>query len=287
MSSFKLHFHISNRLLRDERSKFSRPIVNLSIIGVALGLIIMILSVSITSGYKNEIRNKVIAMGSHIRISNYDMNYSFEPSPISRNQFFIEDLKRNSNIQSVQYYCTKVGIVKTDDQVEGIVLKGIDTSFLWDNFAKNIVEGNKIELKEEKVGCDILISRYLAQKLKLKVGDKVRTYFVQDPPMQRSFVVTGIYETGMPEFDKKFALVDLRHVQKLNNWDSLTVGGIEILIRDYDRLKEIGEEINGMIGYHLKAETIRQIYPEIFEWIDLFDTNVIVLMLITVFVCII
>jgi len=285
MSGFKIQFQLANKLLRDRESHYARPIVNLSIAGVALGLIIMIAAIAVTSGYKKEIRDKVIGMGSHIRISNYDNNYSFEPVPFERNQFFIKELRTNPDIKNLQYFSTKVGIIKTSNQVEGIVLKGIDTSFFWEDFEKNIIAGKKIQLPDTQAGKDILISSTLSKKLNIKVGDKVRTYFVQDPPMQRSFTVSGIFETGLPEFDEKYALVDLRHVQKLNQWSSNMIGGIEILIYDYDKIDEIGESVNNSIGYKLKAETIKQIYPEIFEWIALFDTNVIVLLIITIFVC--
>jgi lipoprotein-releasing system permease protein len=285
MSGFKIQFQLANKLLRDKDSHYARPIVNLSIAGVALGLIIMIAAIAVTSGYKKEIRDKVIGMGSHIRISNYDNNYSFEPVPFERNQFFIKELRENPDIKNLQYFSTKVGIIKTSNQVEGIVLKGIDTSFFWEDFEKNIIAGKKIILPDTQAGKDILISSTLSKKLNIKVGDKVRTYFVQDPPMQRSFTVSGIFETGLPEFDEKYALVDLRHVQKLNQWNSNMIGGIEILIYDYDKIDEIGESVNNSIGYKLKAETIKQIYPEIFEWIALFDTNVIVLLIITLFVC--
>lgn len=285
MSGFKIQFQLANKLLRDKESHYARPIVNLSIAGVALGLVIMIAAIAVTSGYKKEIRDKVIGMGSHIRISNYDNNYSFESVPFERNQFFIQELRDNPDIKNLQYFSTKVGIIKTSNQVEGIVLKGIDTSFFWEDFEKNIIAGKKIHLPDTQAGKDILISSKLSKKLNIKVGDKVRTYFVQDPPMQRSFTVSGIFETGLPEFDEKYALVDLRHVQKLNQWSSNMIGGIEILIYDYDNIDEIGESVNNSIGYKLKAETIKQIYPEIFEWIALFDTNVIVLLIITLFVC--
>lgn len=285
MSGFKLQFLLADRLSKDKGRNFSRPIVNISIIGVALGIITMIIAFTVTGGYKKEIRDKVIGMGSHIRISNYDNNYSFEPIPFERDQFFIDVLKENPQIENLQFFSTKVGIIKTEDQVEGIVLKGIDSTFYWNHFKNNIIEGAPIQITGEKASSDILISSKISKKLNLHTGDKIRTYFVQDPPMQRSFSISGIFETGLPEFDENFALVDLRHVQKLNGWDSTLVGGIEILISDYDKIDEVGNDVNDNIGYRLKAETIKQIYPQIFEWIALFDTNVIVLIFITLFVC--
>lgn len=287
MSKFKIHLLLARRLSKDKEQNLSRPIIRLSEIGVALGIATIIIAMAITTGYKNVIRDKVIGMGSHIRISNYDNNYSFEPIPFERDQFFIPELRNNPEIENLQFFATKVGIIKMEDQVEGIVLKGIDSSFYWKYFQQNIIEGNRINTDSTVAGQDILISSNLSRKLKINTGDKIRTYFVQDPPMQRSFTVSGIFETGLPEFDESFALVDLRHIQKLNGWDSTLVGGIEILISDYDKIDEIGNIVNHSIGFQLKAETVKQIYPQLFEWIALFDTNVLVLMIITIFICMI
>jgi len=245
------------------------------------------LALIITGGYKKVIREKIVGMGSHIRISNYDQNYSFDPIPFDRNQFFIKDLKLNPHVKNIQFYSTKVGILKTKDQVEGIVLKGIDSTFAWKEFSKCMLEGTPNFFNNSEPGKEIFISKKLSYKLKLHIGDKVAAYFVQDPPKQRSFIVSGIFSTGIPDYDDKFVLADLRHVQKLNGWDSSQVGGIELLIDDYSQIDKIGEKINLSIGYKLKAETIKQVYPNIFEWLVLFDTNVIVLLIITMFVCVI
>ena len=287
MSKYNLFFLLANRISRDKVHNLSRPIVNISTIGVALGVMTVLMAMAITSGYQTVIREKVVGMGSHIRISNYDSNYSFDATPFEKEQFFLQELRQNPDIAHIQFFATKVGVIKTDNQVEGVVLKGIDSSFYWAHFQQNIIEGKKITIEKEKAGSDILISSKLSKKLHLKTGDKVRTYFVQEPLMQRSFIVSGIFETGLPEFDESFALVDLRHVQKLNQWDSTMVGGIEILIRDYDKIDETGIFVNDRIGYHLKAETIKEIYPHLFEWIELLDTNVLVLMVIIMLVCVI
>jgi lipoprotein-releasing system permease protein len=287
MSKYNLFFLLANRISRDKTHNLSRPIVNISTIGVTLGVMMVLMAMSITSGYQTVIREKVVGMGSHIRISNYDDNYSFDATPFEKDQFFLQELLQNPDITHVQFFATKVGIIKTDNQVEGVVLKGIDSTFYFPHFQENIIEGENIKIEKEKAGNDILISSKLSKKLHLKTGDKVRTYFVQEPLMQRSFTVSGIFETGLPEFDESFALVDLRHVQKLNQWDSTMIGGIEILIEDYDKIDEIGMFVNEHIGYHLKAETIKEIYPHLFEWIALLDINVLVLMVIIISVCIV
>jgi lipoprotein-releasing system permease protein len=287
MSQFSFHWQLAHRILRENGNRFAKPIIRLSVCGVALGVVIMLIAIGVTSGYKQVIEDKVVAMGQHIRISHYDRNYSFEQIPITLNDTLLGDIHRNSEVIAVQPFATKVGIIKTADQVEGIVLKGVDKSFDGRQFFRNLLEGDTLQLNDTVADNHIILSKRLADKLQIKVGDKVRTYFVQDPPRQRSFVLSGIYETGLPEYDTKFALVDLRHVQKLNDWDSQQVSGIEVLTRDYNKIDEVGEQLHHQIDMNLKAETVKQIYPEIFDWIALFDTNVSVLLIITTCVCMI
>lgn len=278
---------LSKRLLKAKDNQYTRPIIKLSVAGIAICLIIIIIALSITSGYKNAIEKKMIDMGSHIQISNYDMNYSFNPKPFDKNQPFLQDLKSNPDIETFQYFSTKVGIIKTKDQVEGVVIKGVDSTYSWEHCKSNMIAGDILQVSDSQICKGVLMSKMLADRLQLKLGDKVYAYFVQDPPMQRRFILQGIFETGFPEYDSKFVIADLRHVQKLNGWDSNYVGGIEILIKDYDKLDEVGAFVNNHIGYQLKAETIKQIYPEIFQWTELFDTNVMVLLAITIFICVV
>ena len=287
MSQFQFHWQLAHRILRDKGNRFAKPIIRLSVCGVALGVTIMLMALGVTAGYKQVIEDKVVAMGQHVRISHYDRNYSFEQIPITLNDTLLNTIYSHPDVVAAQPFATKVGIIKTTDQVEGIVLKGVDKSFDGRQFSHNLVEGDTLQLGDSVADNHIIISKRLADKLQLHVGDKVRTYFVQDPPRQRSFTLSGIYETGLPEYDSKFVLVDLRHVQKLNDWDSLQVSGVEVLTRDYNNMDEVGEQLHHQIDINLKAETVKQIYPEIFDWIALFDTNVSVLLIITTCVCMI
>lgn len=280
-------YTLSSSLLKNKSNNYSRPIIKLTIAGVALGIVIMIVAIAITSGYKNAIRDKIIGMGAHIKISHYDRNYSFDQIPIEKAKSFNSVLLQNAEINHLQYTATKSGILKTSDQVEGVILKGIDDSFLWSNFENYIIEGEKMGYDDSIVGKEIIISSKFAKKLKLKIGDKIAAYFVQDPPKQRNFTIAAIYETGLPEYDDKIALVDLRQIQKLNNWNENQIGNIEVFTTDYDKIDETCEYVHSHIGYDLKAETIKELYPNLFQWINLFDTNVIVLMIITICVCII
>ncbi len=287
MSQFHFYNQLARRILHRENGRLAKPIVRLSMFGVSLGVTIMLIALGVTSGYKSIIQEKVVAMGQHISISHYDNNYSYEQIPIAFNDTLSETLRTVPEIIAIQPFATKVGIIKTTDQVEGVVLKGVDKAFDGVAFSKNLIEGDTLQLDDSTTNNNIIISKKLSEKLKLKLGDKARLYFVQDPPRQRSFTITGIYETGMPEFDSKFAIVDLKHVQKLNDWSPQQVGGVEILTSDYDKIDEVGEKLHHTIDINLKAETIKQKYPEIFDWIALFDTNVSVLLIITTIVCMI
>jgi lipoprotein-releasing system permease protein len=280
-------FALSKALLKSEQSNYSKPIVKITVVTVALGVTLMFVALFITAGYKKEIRDKMISLGAHIRISSVEENYSFDLMPFDRNQAFVNELSKNPHVKNMQFYATKVGILKTQDQVEGIVLKGIDSTFSWNLFHSHIIEGKPIMYSSDSVSNGILISKTLAAKLFLQAGDKVGAYFVQEPPRQRSFIVEGIFETQLPDVDERFILTDLRHVQKLNDWDSSQVSGIEILIDDYNIIDAIGQQLHSEIPYNLKAETIKQLYPNIFEWLALSDTNALVLLIITIIVCII
>jgi lipoprotein-releasing system permease protein len=279
-------FLLSKTLLKSEQSNYSKPIVKITIAGVALGVTLMLLTLFITAGYKNAIRDKMVSLGAHIRISSVEQNYSFDLLPFDRDQAFIDTLSKNSHIINMQFFATKVGIFKTKDQVEGIVLKGIDSTFSWKQFGTPLIAGNRLYF-EDSVSNKILISKMLAAKLHLQLGDKVNAYFVQEPPRQRSFIIEGIYQTDLPEMDTRFVFADLRQVQKLNDWESSQVSGIELLIDDYAHLDLLGQYVNREIPYMLKAETIKQLYPSIFDWLSLADTNAIVLLIITILVCII
>lgn len=279
-------FALSKVLLKSEQSNYSKPIVKITIAGVALGVTLMLLALFITAGYKEIIREKLISFGGHIRVSSVGENYSFDLQPFDRNQTFIETLSKNPQVQNMHLYATKVGILKTQDQVEGVVLMGIDSTFSWELFQPHIVAGSPLIFNADSVSNNIFISKTLASKLLLNVDDKVSAFFVQEPPRQRSFIIAGIYETELPEVDTRFILTDLRHVQRLNDWTHEQISGIEIRIKDYHHLDEMGQKIHSEIPYSLKAETIKQLYPNIFEWLALTDTNAFVLLIITVFVCI-
>jgi len=268
----------------DKSSRFTSLVKKISIISIALGLAVMIVSVAIVTGFQNEIRQKAIGFGSHIQITHFDYNISFEPRPISKDQPFYPDLKEKPGIRHIQAFATKAGLIRTDEEIHGTVLKGIDEDFDWSFFEKMIVEGNTIDLKGEEISNDIIISKSVANLLNLSIEDDIIIYFIQDPPRMRRLNIEGIYETGLEELDKRFVIADIRHIQRLNDWEEDQIAGFEVLIDDYSNLEQLGNYVYEEIGYELISQTIAQLYPQIFDWLELLDMNVYVIIFLMVLV---
>jgi lipoprotein-releasing system permease protein len=286
-----VEYYIARRLLKKQYGvhRFSKPIVAIAIAGIALGLAVMILAVAIVTGFKNEITAKVIGFGSHIQIVNYDTNTSYETTPISKEQPWVNDLNKIEGVRHVQQFITKAGIIKTGYYLQGVVLKGIASDFDWTFFKKHLVEGELLQIVDSVKTNEVVISKYVADALQLHVGDDLRTYFIQDPPRMRKFTVKGIYDTGLEELDKIYVFADIKHLQKLNNWEDNQITGFEVLIDNYDDLIEADKQVTRMIGNQfssdgsmLKVMNIRDEYPQIFDWLNLLDMNVWVILILMV-----
>ena len=191
----------------------------------------MIISVSIVTGFQKQIRDKVIGFGSHITITNFEVNSSFEPSPLSQLQSFYPSLDTLKGIKHIQVFATKAGIIKTDEQIEGVILKGIDSNYDWSFFKDKIIEGQHFTVTDSLKTDDVIISKNLASRLKLSISDPLRMYFIIQDEMQprgRKFNISGIFETGLEEFDKLYVIGDIYHIRKLNKWEDDQVGGFEV-----------------------------------------------------------
>lgn len=281
-------YFIAQRLIkgRKEETSFSRPINIIAIIGIATGLAVMILAVAILTGFKQEIREKIVGFGSHIQIMNFDSNISYETTPVSDTQSFIPELKKIPGIRHVQVFATKAGIIKTDEEIQGVVLKGVGSDFDWSYFSSNIVDGTVFTVSDTSRTDKVIISKKISDMLRLKTGDSFAMHFVQDPPRMRKFTVSGIYETSLEEFDKIYVLCDIWHIKRLNGWNETMVSGFEIFIDDFDDLQAMTEEVRDAIGYRVaeeetqfKVTSIRSKYPQIFDWLNFQDINVIIIII--------
>lgn len=283
------HF-IAKRLIttRENKSSISSPIIKIAISAIAIGIIMMIISVATGVGLQKKIRQKVTAFNGHIIIANYDNNES-EVSlvPLSTKQDFYPNFTSVKGISHIQAVITKAGIIRTENSFEGIIFKGVGKDFQWKNIEEYIIEGCKPDV-EDKLNPEILISQYLANRLNLKVGDKFNTFFMKEEgnklPNLRVFEIVGIYNSGLQEFDGTYIIGDIRHLQRINKWQSDEVGAFEVFIDNFTQIDQKGEEIYNEIPSTLDTQTISKKYYYIFEWLELFDINIIVILIIMIVV---
>jgi lipoprotein-releasing system permease protein len=282
---------IARRIVSRQHSKnsFSRPVVAVAVGGISIGLAVMILAVSIVTGFKKEISEKVIGFGAHLQIVNYDNNTSYETLPITKNQDWVDDISEMQGIESINMYIVKAGIVKTDENLHGVVFKGIDKDYNWKFFNQYLVEGDTLIIADSVKSNGVVISKYIADALELKLGDSFAAYFIQDPPRMRKFTITGIYNTQLQDLDKIFVLADIKHLRKLNDWEDDQITGFEIHVSDFSKLIEHEIAINRIVGNNfspdgsaLKVTNIGEEYPGIFDWLSLLDINVLVILILMI-----
>ena len=286
-----LEYFISKNIIKgDSRSKkFTKPIIRISIFAIAIGLIVMIAALSIVAGFQREIREKVIGFGSHVQITSYDSQNTYEASPINVKQDFYPSLSEVEGIKHIQKYATKAGIIKTKEEIYGVVVKGIGSDFDWNFFNEKLVKGTSFRINDDEVRNDILLSNHIASKMKLEVGDKMFLYFIQENGQLRpkDFIVKGIYQTGLEQFDNLYVIADIAHIQKRNGWTKNQIGGFEVIIDDYNDLDELGAYVYDNVGYDLHSSTIKEQNPDIFNWLSLQDYNVNVIIILMIIVAVI
>ena len=291
-----INIYIARRIFsaKENRNNLSHRIVNIALFGIVLGLVVLILSIAIVTGYKSEVGRKVIGFGSHLQIVTLDSNQSFETNPISQNQPFLQELKNMEGIRHVQIFATKPGIIRTGDEIQGVVLKGIGPDFDWSFFQENKVAGEPFQVQDTIRSNKVWVSKQLADQLKLKRGDNLTMFFVPESeavPRERKFQLAGIYKTSLEEFDRMFVLVDINHIRKLNNWTNDEVSGFEILVNDFKKLSEHEKAVRNLLLRNTKPEapvlqvvSIKDKYRHIFDWLSLLDMNVWVILILMVLV---
>ncbi|MDD4630769.1 MAG: ABC transporter permease [Proteiniphilum sp.] len=284
---------IAKRIYKGDKKndkRVSSPAIRIAIAGIALGLAVMIIAVCIIVGFKKEVRAKVIGFGSHIQITAFESGASYEHTPIAVSDTLLTQLNTNPAISHVQEFITKPGIIKTDDNFMGVVLKGVSEEYDWQFFRKNLQEGSVFEPGDTISGNRAIISREIANKLLLKTGDSFTCYFIQDPVRARRIHISGIYETNFEDYDKLYIITEKKMLARLNGWDDDMASGLEVLVKDYEKLDETAQEIffvmadhKDRLGNTFYTRSIKDINPMIFNWLDLLDMNVwviIILMLV-------
>ena len=246
---------------------------------IAIGLVMMLIAIATGVGLKMKIREKVTAFNGHIQIYNYDNNASdVSVVPLSRNQDFYPEFKGIDGIRHIQVVASKGGIIRTEKTFEGIIAKGIAADYNWDVFDEYIIEGRRPDYTGD-LNTEVLLSQLMANRLELKVGDRFFAFFLKDDdasqtPNQRRFEIVGIYDSGFEEFDASYVFVDIRHIQRMNKWEEDQIGNFEIFLDDFDDIDEKTQAIYGQTVSYLDTQSIKTRYYKIFEWIDLFDFNI-------------
>ena len=278
----KVELFIANRFNREERDnqQMSRPAVRIAIVGIALGLAVMLISMAVIVGFKREVRNQIIGFGSHIQVTSLKDYSSFELQPITLTDQLDSLLSTVGNVSDIQHVASQPGIIHTSEAFQGVLLKGVDSTYNWDFFSRNLVEG---EICNQQ---STLISTAIARAMGLKVGDSFTVYIVTDQLRARKFTVSGIYQTTFSDYDKLYIITDISHIQRLNRWEENQYTSLEILVEDYSQLKQTSSELfDKVIEYAnvsdelCRVETIETLTPQIFDWLAMLDMNAVVIII--------
>ncbi len=274
----------------DQRHEVSRPAIRIATIGVAIGLAVMIVTVSVVFGFKHTIRDKVVGFGSHIQIQNWMSQQTASPAPISISDSLFQSIQKMQGVRHVERYTLTQGILKTDADFLGVAFKGVGSDYDLTFLKQNLTEGDIPQFQDDKSQYPLLISRMMADKLRLKIGDRVFAYFIgTDNVRARKFTVKGIYQTNMTQFDQAMCFTDLSVPVKLNNWEKDQCSGLEVLVKDFDHIDEtaklIVKNVNNKVdkyGDIMTSQTIQEAYPHIFSWLSLLDINVWIILVLMV-----
>ena len=280
-------FFIARRLHFGEEKgrEVSPPAIRVAKAGIALGLVVMLLSVAIVIGFKKQIRDKVIGFGSHIQITNFDSNRSYETAPIAVSDTLLTSLLHFPGIKQVRKFSTKPGIIKTSSDFLGVVLKGVDEDYDWRFFKKYLKEGFLPHYSKGKISNEVLVSKQVADVLGFHAGDSFLIYFIGENVRARKLKITGIYDTGFADYDKLFVPADIRQINKLNAWNKDEVSGLELIVDDFNHVDFVTQQLYYYLanrhdrkGNTYYAKSIKELNPMIFNWLNVLDINVVVIL---------
>ncbi|MDC1265616.1 FtsX-like permease family protein [Flavobacteriaceae bacterium] len=273
-------YFLAKRIIGNKsyKSSVSAPIIKIGIAAIAISTIVMLIAIATGIGLEHKIRDKAVAFNGHITISNFDSNESEGSQvPVSKNQDFYPEFTSVEGVSHVQAVANKFGIIRTNTDFEGLFLKGVGTDYDWRYFKEFLIEG-RLPQYTQKYSNEVLISKYLADRLGFVVGDNFQMYFMKsdpsNPPSIMKYAVVGIFNSGFEELDKTYVIGDINHVQRLNRWKKDQIGNFEVFITNYNDLERLGKEVYAQTPSTLDAMTVKQKYVTIFEWIPVFTTNI-------------
>ncbi len=291
-----ISFFISQKVFKVQQSAFSTLISRMAVGSIAMGITVVLLSFMIFDGFRSTIQNKIFSFAAHLQVSKYTLNQSYEEQPISIERNLFQNIQKiDPNIERGQFFSKKPALMRANEEVLGIVLKGIGTDFDTLRFKKNIEIGKMLSfptISDSTQGQDtqnlhsqeVVISRFIADKLELKIQDKVILYFIQDPPKFRKLTVSGIYKTDIEDFDKRFVLCDNRLIQGVNSWADTLAGGYEIFLKDFSKLDSSSAKIYDAMEYDMQIVSVVDLYLHFFDWFVILNRNIFIFLSIIIFV---
>lgn len=284
---------IANRIAFNQQKTFSRFIIRLSVVATVISVVVMILALSFANGFQEAVSQKIFSFWGHIRIQEKQPDKAIitEEIPINKNDTLVSDILQNPQVKSIHPFATRYAILKTQEDIEGVLVKGLDSTYDFNNLAPFIRQGRPIHFNDSSFSREILVSEYTASRMKLKVNDSLIIYFIMpgENPRPRKITITGIYKTGIEEYDRLFAIGDIKLIQKLNNWLPTEVGGYEIFLANYKAIDTTTSELYNMESFPgtWDAISVKKISPNIFDWLNMQDMTRNVLILIMVIVAVI
>ncbi len=267
---------ISSRLFSLSKGSLSSTVMRLAVTSVALAIMVMLISLAVVVGFKNQIRDKVVGFVAPIHIQALDRNESYEEMPFVMDDKLQQALESTDGIKHYQGVANKAGMIKTDDEIQGVVMKGVGTDYDWNYFEKSLVDGTLPQYTEEDRSNEVLVSKLIADRMLLQVGDDVRVWFIDEDMKARGrkFIVKGVFETGLSEFDERYVFCDIGQIRKLNHWEDKAFGLVEVWLDEVEQMDEVNNNLYFNIPGSLASYTARESNPQIFDWLALLDTNV-------------
>lgn len=279
LSKLNLSYFISNRISRGYQEGFSSTIHKIAVISIAIGLAASIVSFLIMKGFQETVKEKIYSFSGHILITKFSMNNSTEEQPMDYHIDLYNNQDQYPFIRHIQEYAHKVGVVKTDDEALGVLIKGVGRSFDVESFRENLVKGEFIQFQDSGYASQVVLSKTIAAKLKKDVGDEIIVHFFQNPPRFRRLKVAGIYETNLSEyFDSRIIITDIRMIQRLNDWPDSVAGGLEVFVADPNQIDNAGIAIGEMMDFDLNIERVSDRFIQVFEWLELLSRQVNILL---------
>lgn len=289
LCNMNFEYFVAKKLLKQKRKSYSKPIVGIATAGIALSIAVMLVSIGVLQGFKNKIKEKITGFTSHIHIIPFSVNPDSRDNTFQLTETEISSLyQKEKNVKTISPYVLTGGAIKTKTDFHGVALKGVSKDFDYTFFQENLKSGALPDYSQAKNKTQILISQTIADKLNIKIGDKIRIYFyINQNYKVRPFVVSGIYETGLGDYDNKFILCNAQVLQKLQQWEETQYSGYEVKLKDFTKLDQSAETIYHTLAQDKNIQTIEEMEPSLFAWLSLLDSNVILILVVMTFIAII